>query len=72
MIDSPYPSLRWSRVLGVLLLVFAVARLTPWVSLGISLLSADAIMILGQGAYGAAIVLYFLVIFVDLRRKKIL
>jgi hypothetical protein len=29
-------------------------------------------MILGQGAYGAAIVLYFLVIFVDLRRKKIL
>ena len=29
-------------------------------------------MILGQGAYGVAIVLYFLVIFVDLRRKKIL
>ena len=29
-------------------------------------------MILGQGAYGAAIVLYCLVIFADLRRKKIL
>ncbi len=29
-------------------------------------------MIFGQGAYAAAIVLYFAVIFVDLRRKKIL
>jgi hypothetical protein len=29
-------------------------------------------MILGQGAYGAGIFVYLLVIFVDLRRKKIL
>jgi hypothetical protein len=29
-------------------------------------------MIVGQGAYGAGILVYLLVIFVDLRRKKVL
>jgi len=29
-------------------------------------------MIVGQGAYGAAILVYLLVIFTDLRRKKVL
>ncbi len=63
-------SSRLVTVSGVLALIGLVLTLAHFI--WPTPLMLTLFMILGQGAYGAAIVIYFLVIFVDLRRKKIL